>query len=73
MQTAVFWTGDGTRTGGGRIHEAEAYAASLVRAGFADLVASEDSDVLLYDAPLLRGLMGGVRSPACSASKQGKA
>ncbi len=63
MQTAVFWTGDGTRTGGGRIHEAEAYAASLVRAGFADLVASEDSDVLLYEAPLLRGLMGGVRSP----------
>ncbi|SPO49318.1 related to RAD27 - 5' to 3' exonuclease [Moesziomyces antarcticus] len=57
MQTAVFWTGDGTRTGGGRIHEAEAYAASLVRAGFADLVASEDSDVLLYEAPLLRGLM----------------
>ncbi|CBQ69162.1 conserved hypothetical protein [Sporisorium reilianum SRZ2] len=63
MAVPVFWTGDGTRTGGGRIHEAEAYAASLVRAGFADLVASEDSDVLLYEAPLLRGLMGGVRSP----------
>lgn len=63
MAVPVFWTGDGTRTGGGRIHEAEAYAASLVRAGFADLVASEDSDVLLYEAPLLRGLMGGVRNP----------
>ncbi|SPO29620.1 related to RAD27 - 5' to 3' exonuclease [Ustilago trichophora] len=63
MAVPVFWTGDGTRTGGGRIHEAEAYAASLVRSGFADLVASEDSDVLLYEAPLLRGLMGGVRSP----------
>lgn len=63
MAVPVFWTGDGTRTGGGRVHEAEAYAASLVRSGFADLVASEDSDVLLYEAPLLRGLMGGVRSP----------
>lgn len=63
MAVPVFWTGDGTRTGGGRIHEAEAYAASLVRSGFADLVASEDSDVLLYEAPLLRGLMGGVRNP----------
>lgn len=62
MAVPVFWTGDGTRMGGGRIHEAEAYAASLVRSGFADLVASEDSDVLLYEAPLLRGLMGGVRS-----------
>ncbi|CDS00358.1 related to RAD27-5' to 3' exonuclease [Sporisorium scitamineum] len=63
MGVPVFWTGDGTRTGGGRIHEAEAYAASLVQSGFADLVASEDSDVLLYEAPLLRGLMGSVRSP----------
>ncbi len=62
MAVPVFWTGDGTRTGGGRIHEAEAYAASLVRSGFADLVASEDSDVLLYEAPLLRGLMGGVKT-----------
>lgn len=62
MAVPVFWTGDGTRTGGGRIHEAEAYAASLVRSGFADLVASEDSDVLLYEAPLLRGLMGGIRT-----------
>lgn len=67
MAVPVFWTGDGTRTGGGRIHEAEAYAASLVRSGFADLVASEDSDVLLYEAPLLRGLMGGVRSPGVLA------
>ena len=62
LAVPVFWTGDGTRTGGGRIHEAEAYAASLVRSGYADLVASEDSDVLLYEAPLLRGLMGGIRS-----------
>lgn len=69
MSVPVFWTGDGTRTGGGRIHEAEAYAASLVRSGFADLVASEDSDVLLYEAPLLRGLMGGVRTAEGSRGK----
>lgn len=62
MAVPVFWTGDGTREGGGRIHEAEAYAASLVQAGYADLVASEDSDVLLYDAVLLRGLLGGVKA-----------
>ncbi|EPQ27671.1 uncharacterized protein PFL1_04809 [Pseudozyma flocculosa PF-1] len=61
MAVPVFWTGDGTRSGGGRIHEAEAYASSLVKAGYADIVASEDSDVLLYDTPLLRGLVGGIR------------
>nr|CDI55215.1 conserved hypothetical protein [Melanopsichium pennsylvanicum 4] len=72
MAVPVFWTGDGTRTGGGRVHEAEAYAASLVRAGFADLVASEDSDVLLYEAPLLRGLMGGVRSPGVLTKEGGR-
>lgn len=72
MAVPVFWTGDGTRTGGGRIHEAEAYAASLVRSGFADLVASEDSDVLLYEAPLLRGLMGGVRSPGVLTREAGR-
>ena len=72
MAVPVFWTGDGTRTGGGRIHEAEAYAASLVRSGFADLVASEDSDVLLYEAPLLRGRMGGVRSPGVLTREAGR-
>ncbi|KAL9933914.1 hypothetical protein V8E36_006996 [Tilletia maclaganii] len=42
-----------------RAHEAEALAAQLVRAGVADVVASEDSDVLMYDVPMLRGLLGG--------------
>ncbi|KAE8245032.1 hypothetical protein A4X13_0g6118 [Tilletia indica] len=42
-----------------RAHEAEALAASLVHAGFAEVVASEDSDVLMYDVPMLRGLSGG--------------
>lgn len=53
----VLWTGDGTK-GAGRPHEAEAMASMLVRHGYADMVASEDSDVLLYDVPLLRGVMG---------------
>ena len=51
----VFVSGDRTPTGGA-IHEAEAFASALVREGYADMVASEDTDVLLYDAPLLRGL-----------------
>ena len=62
MAVPVFWTGDGTRAGGGKVHEAEAFASSLVQAGFADLVASEDSDVLLYDMPLVRGLLGGIKA-----------
>ncbi|KAH8829363.1 PIN domain-like protein [Flagelloscypha sp. PMI_526] len=35
--------------------EAEGLASSIVAAGWADYVASEDTDVLLYNAPLLRG------------------
>lgn len=57
LNIPVLWTGDGSRTGG-RAHEAEAMAAMLVRDGHADAVASEDSDVLLYDVKLLRGLVG---------------
>ncbi|KAF7325899.1 hypothetical protein MKEN_00440700 [Mycena kentingensis (nom. inval.)] len=38
-------------------YEAEAMAASIVRAGLADYVASEDTDVLLFDAPLLQNLI----------------
>ncbi|KAJ3491314.1 hypothetical protein NLI96_g815 [Meripilus lineatus] len=37
-------------------YEAEALAASIVLGGYADYVASEDSDVLIYEAPLLRNL-----------------
>ncbi|KAF8531084.1 hypothetical protein JB92DRAFT_243407 [Gautieria morchelliformis] len=37
-------------------YEAEALAASLVHHGFADYVASEDTDVLVYEAPLLRNI-----------------
>ncbi|RPD61239.1 PIN domain-like protein [Lentinus tigrinus ALCF2SS1-6] len=37
-------------------YEAEALAASLVLHGHADYVASEDTDVLIYGAPLLRNL-----------------
>lgn len=55
MQAPVFVTGDGTPEGG-VVHEAEAFASALVREGFADMVASEDTDVLLYQVPMLRGL-----------------
>ncbi|KAI0327229.1 PIN domain-like protein [Cubamyces sp. BRFM 1775] len=37
-------------------YEAEALAASIVLHGYADYVASEDTDVLVYDAPLIRNL-----------------
>ncbi|KZT50551.1 PIN domain-like protein [Calocera cornea HHB12733] len=37
-------------------YEAEALAASLVIHGYADFVGSEDTDVLVYEAPLLRNL-----------------
>ncbi|VDC00123.1 unnamed protein product [Peniophora sp. CBMAI 1063] len=36
--------------------EAEALASALVRAGYGVAVASEDTDVLVHEAPLLRGL-----------------
>ncbi|TCD66567.1 hypothetical protein EIP91_001235 [Steccherinum ochraceum] len=36
--------------------EAEALASSLVLSGYADYVASEDSDVIIYEAPLIRNL-----------------
>ncbi|KAI0819938.1 PIN domain-like protein [Trametes gibbosa] len=36
--------------------EAEALAASLVINGYADYVASEDTDVLVYEAPLIRNI-----------------
>ncbi|KAI9509050.1 PIN domain-like protein [Russula earlei] len=37
-------------------YEAEALASSLVLNGYADYVASEDTDVLIYGAPLLRNI-----------------
>ncbi|GAB1517275.1 hypothetical protein RhiTH_000320 [Rhizoctonia solani] len=37
-------------------YEGEALACSLVLHGFADFVGSEDTDVLMYNAPLLRNL-----------------
>lgn len=55
FEAPVLVTGDGTPAGGA-IHEAEACASALVREGYADMVASEDTDVLLYDVPMLRGL-----------------
>ncbi|KZT69944.1 PIN domain-like protein [Daedalea quercina L-15889] len=36
--------------------EAEALASSLVLNGYADYVASEDTDVLVYEAPLIRNI-----------------
>ncbi|THH21156.1 hypothetical protein EW146_g327 [Bondarzewia mesenterica] len=36
--------------------EAEALASSLVQHGLADYVASEDTDVLVYEAPLIRNI-----------------
>ncbi|WFD29977.1 hypothetical protein MSPP1_000991 [Malassezia sp. CBS 17886] len=53
----VFVTGDGSARGG-CVTEAEAFASALVASGYADIVASEDSDVVLYGVPLLRGLAG---------------
>ncbi|KAJ7211365.1 PIN domain-like protein [Mycena pura] len=37
-------------------YEAEALASSLVLNGLADYVASEDTDVIIYEAPLLRNI-----------------
>ncbi|KAF9010172.1 PIN domain-like protein [Cyathus striatus] len=37
-------------------YEAEALASSLVLQGYADYVASEDSDVIVYEAPMIRNL-----------------
>ncbi|KAJ7064891.1 PIN domain-like protein [Mycena amicta] len=37
-------------------YEAEALAASMVHHGLADYVASEDTDVIVYEAPLIRNL-----------------
>jgi len=36
--------------------EAEALASSLVREGYADFVVSEDTDVLIYEVPMIRNL-----------------
>ncbi|WFD44435.1 hypothetical protein MPSI1_003103 [Malassezia psittaci] len=58
LDVPVFVVGDKEWSGGDRIHEAEAFASALVAENFADFVASEDSDVLLYHVPLLRGLGG---------------
>ncbi|KAJ7664312.1 PIN domain-like protein [Mycena rosella] len=37
-------------------YEAEALASALVLNGFADYVASEDTDVVIYEAPLIRNI-----------------
>ncbi|KDN52063.1 PIN domain-like protein [Tilletiaria anomala UBC 951] len=60
LDVPVLWTSSGERSGplAGRAHEAEAVASTLVQQGWADAVASEDSDVIIYEVPLLRGLMG---------------
>lgn len=60
MHIPLFVTGDGTDAGG-QIHEAEGFASTLVTRGYADMVASEDSDVVMYEAPLLRGLASGAK------------
>ncbi|KXN90295.1 Flap endonuclease 1 [Leucoagaricus sp. SymC.cos] len=39
-------------------YEGEALASSLVMKGLADYVVSEDSDVLVYEAPLIRNITG---------------
>lgn len=70
MHVPVFVTGDATPDGGAALHEAEAFASALVQHGYADMVASEDSDVLLYHVPLLRGLSG--TSPSCELVDAGR-
>lgn len=57
LQVPVLWTGSGSPYGGAK-GEAEALAASLVTIGEADAVATEDSDVLLAEVPLIRHLTG---------------
>lgn len=57
LQVPVLWTGSGSPYGGAK-GEAEALAASLVNLGQADAVATEDSDVLLAEVPLMRHLTG---------------
>ncbi|CAO1622327.1 unnamed protein product [Sympodiomycopsis kandeliae] len=57
LKVPVLWTGSGLPYGGSK-GEAEALAASLVASGQADAVATEDSDVLLAEVPLLRHLTG---------------
>lgn len=57
LQVPVLWTGSGSPYGGAK-GEAEALAASLVNLGQADAVATEDSDVLLAEVPLIRHLTG---------------
>ncbi|WFD00068.1 hypothetical protein MYAM1_002814 [Malassezia yamatoensis] len=58
LDVPVFVVGDRQWSGGDQIYEAEAFASALVAENYADFVASEDSDVLLYHVPLLRGLGG---------------
>ena len=41
--------------------EAESLCSSLVFASYADIVLSEDTDVLVFDAPLLRHIRPGSR------------
>ena len=48
MGVPMLTTGDGATPNSDAVHEAEAYCSSLVRHGFADMVASEDSDTVLY-------------------------
>lgn len=57
VEVPVLWTGSGSPYGGAK-GEAEALAASLVAGGYADAVATEDSDVLLAEVPLVRNLTG---------------
>ncbi|ORX35224.1 PIN domain-like protein [Kockovaella imperatae] len=40
-------------------YEAEGLASALAKANLVDFVGTEDSDVLAYEAPLLRGVSGG--------------
>ncbi|KAI3624347.1 hypothetical protein CBS14141_002775 [Malassezia furfur] len=51
--------GDALDDAPGDVHEAEGFASALVRASYADMVASEDSDVLLYHVPLLPASVRG--------------
>ncbi|KAF9448054.1 PIN domain-like protein [Macrolepiota fuliginosa MF-IS2] len=44
------------------VHEGEALASSLVLRGLADYVVSEDSDVLVYEAPLIRNFSNRIGS-----------
>lgn len=51
-------------------HEAEALGAVLYRTGDVAAVFTEDTDVLLYDAPLVKNVVGRSKTPTLLHGKE---